>query len=189
MKNKFGVLYKRGIVKTLNVCMSSTALRAGTLGLRPRVRRLFLILIITMVVIVIVIVIVIVMIMSSNLALIIKTVFDCALEDSFCGMFEGTILPARENSAYGTLRIRPVVTTWSSAPIGQVRPFVFTFVALFCSLRKRRRPCAARPGNSRGRDGGDHPRLLSAVFRDLEADFRSFICCIYRGPPIVMGSL
>jgi hypothetical protein len=53
---------------------------------------------------------------------------------------------------------------------------VFTLAALFCSLRKRRRPGAARPGGSRGRDGGDHPRLMSAVITDLVADFRSCSC-------------
>ena len=95
-------------------------------------------------------------------------------------MFGDTILPTRENSASGNLRVRPVVTTWSSAPRGRVRPFVFTLVALSCSLRKRRRHRAARPGDSRGRGGGDHPRFLSALIRDLVADFRS---CSSSYPP------
>jgi hypothetical protein len=67
------------------------------------------------------------------------------------------------------------------------------------SSRKRRssgvsgpsaRPCAARPGGLRGRDGGDHPRLMAAVIRDLVGRLSVlFVHDVDRGSPIVMGSL
>ena len=44
---------------------------------------------------------------------------------------------------------------------------MFTFVALFCSLRKRRRPGAARLATRAGVTVELHPRLSSALIIDL----------------------